>query len=172
MRLVSAFVPLAAFLLASCGTAPGCALIVTPFGVTSGGKLPDVPGGATRLVSSAGQVAFCLDRAGTATVDRVVPHVVAGALRVDGFAIVTGAAPGTTLAAGAVVSHRCPGSGRGATDAELASMAFLQLRIHQLSAVSTVVDSFVLEYTSAGQRQSFTFPWRLEVCAPGDKLCG
>jgi hypothetical protein len=38
----------------------------------------------------------------------------------------------------------------------------------QLAKVSTVVDGFVLQYTSDGVPLSYTLPWGLTVCVPGD----
>ncbi|MCU7727031.1 hypothetical protein ODJ79_25160 [Actinoplanes sp. KI2] len=153
-----------AVLLAACGTAPGEAQILAPWAASAPGVV-FAPSGATRVVGSVGQMAFCLDRPGAARVDRVVPHVVAGSLRIDRFWVQSAGSGG---GAGTVVDHTCPRAGRRATRAELSTMVFLQLRVVQLAEVSTVVDAFVLEYTSDGVQLSYTLPWGLTVCVPGD----
>ena len=165
MRLLTRPAVVCVVLLAACGTAPGTAQIVAPWtagasGVVFAGR------GVSRVAGSAGQMAFCLDRPGAARVDRVVPHIVTGSLRIEHFAVLS--AGGAAVAGAVVVDHACPRTGRRATRAELATMVFLQVEVVQLAKESTVVDGFVLEYTSDGVPLSYTLPWGLTVCVPGD----
>jgi hypothetical protein len=170
VRLLTRPAVVCVVLLAACGTAPGEAHILAPWAAGGSGVVV-ASRGATRVVGSAGQMAFCLDRPGAARVDRVVPHIVAGSLRIDRFWVQSAAGGG----AGAVVEHACPRAGRRATRAELATMVSLQLSVVQLAKVSTVVNGFVLEYTSDGVPLSYPLPWDLTVCVPEDvatPLCG
>jgi len=170
MRLFTRPAAVCALLLTACGTAPGEAQIVAPWAAGGSGVVFASPG-ASRVAGSVGQMAFCLDRPGAARVDRVVPHIVAGSLRIDRFGVRNAGHGDSGLGAGpVVVDHACPGVGRRATEAELAAMVFLQVRVVQLAKVSTVVDGFVLEYTSDGVPLSYTLPWGLTVCVPGDVL--
>jgi hypothetical protein len=167
MRLLTRPAVVCVVLLAACGTAPGEAQIVAPW-AAGGSGVAFAGRGASRVVGSAGQMAFCLDRPGAARVDRVVPHIVTGSLRIERFGVQSaGDGAGSGLGT-VVVEHACPAAGRRATRAELAKMVFLQLRVVQLAKVSTVVDGFVLEYTSEGVPLSYTLPWGLTVCVPGD----
>ena len=170
MRLLTRPAAVCVLLLTACGTAPGEAQIFAPWAASASGVV-FAPRGAARLVGSAGQMAFCLDRPGTARVDKVVPHTVAGGVRIDAFGVQSAGRATAPLAAGpVVVEHECPRAGRRATRAELATMVFLQLKVVQLTTVSTVVDGFVLEYTSDGVPLSYTLPWGLTVCVPGDEV--
>jgi hypothetical protein len=171
MRLLTRPAVACVALLAACGTAPGEAQILAPWAASASGVVL-ASRGATRVVGSVGQMAFCLDRPGAARVDRVVPHIVAGSLRIDRFWVQSA---GPVGGSGTVVDHTCPQAGRRATRAELSTMVFLQLRVVQLAQVSTIVDGFVLEYTSDEVQLSYTLPWGLTVCVPEDAatpLCG
>jgi len=170
MRLLTRPAVVCVLLLTACGTAPGEAQIVAPWAAGASGVV-FASRGVSRVVGSVGQMAFCLDRPGAARVDRVVPHTVAGGVRIEAFGLQSAGRATAPLAAGpVVVEHECPRAGRRATRAELATMVFLRLQVVQLTRDSTVVDGFVLEYTSDGVPLTYTLPWGLTVCVPGDAV--
>jgi hypothetical protein len=137
--------------------------------VGSGQTRRDLPTDSVYIFSTLAEVAFCLDRPGRVTVDSVDPHIVAGSLRVEGFALVPNVGDAvildeiSELPAGPPVVDKACGH-----DAERVALTDLEVKVRILSAETVVADSFVLHYTSGGRRYDFTLPWTITICEAGD----
>jgi hypothetical protein len=144
-----------------------------------------------------GGMAFCLDKPGRVTIDRILPLEPSGGLAVQDFVFVPNpfSVGGDTFddaeatitqlsAAGSRPDHLdvpatpnmvaavCPRDPAQPTPTGAASTDMLYVQFARTSRRSAFDQGTIIEYTSGGQRFFMLVDWFVRLCAKGDPDCG